>query len=383
MMFGNISTETFLRDYWQKKPLLIRQAFPNFKSPITPDELAGLACETDTARIVLEKGGKEPWEVRHGAFDESEFAKLPATHWTLLVNDTDQHLPELKAMLDPFRFIPDWRIDDLMISFAVEGGSVGAHIDAYDVFLIQAQGTRRWQISTQAVDDDNFLPDVELRIIRDFTHEQEWVVEPGDMLYLPPNMPHYGVALDQCMTYSVGFRAPSQADMLENLLESVLEDPCLQQRFSDADRDTPTTNPGELTATDMDKLIDFVIDALPQDTHALQLWLGKYLTTPKANAVLPNVPDEPMRRAELTRLINRKKTFHKALGCRLLYFVADSKTYLFINGEMNTISSDYSNFVQYLCNSQALRYPEYHQFLVNEECIAFFQDLVSSGVFFT
>ena len=381
-MFGNISTETFLREYWQKKPLLIRQAFPNFKSPITPDELAGLACETDTARIVLEKGGKEPWEVRHGAFDESEFAKLPATHWTLLVNDTEQHLPELKAMLDPFRFIPDWRIDDLMISFAVEGGSVGPHVDEYDVFLIQGHGKRRWQISTQPVTADNFLPDLDLRIIRDFSYEQEWIVEPGDMLYLPPNMPHYGVALEQCMTYSVGFRAPSQANMLENLLESMLEDSRLCQRFSDTDRDTPAQNPGEITEMDMDKLIDFVVDALPQDTHALQMWLGKYLTQPKGTGNTTPL-DEPIRRAELTRLINRKKTFHKSLSSRLLYFHNGDETYLFANGIVYTISPDYNNFVQYLCKTSTLRYPEYHQFLVNEECMAFFQTLVSEVVFFS
>lgn len=145
------------------------------------------------------------------------------TLWTLLVNDTDQFLPELKAVLEPFRFLPDWRIDDLMISFAVEGGSVSPHIDEYDVFLIQAQGKRRWQINQQAPDKQNFLPDLELRIMRDFQVEQEWVLEPGDMLYLPPNVPHYGVALDQCMTYSVGFRAPTQADMLEKLVDDLLD----------------------------------------------------------------------------------------------------------------------------------------------------------------
>ncbi len=183
--------------------------------------------------------------MRHGAFDDDDFSNLPETHWTLLVNDTDQHLPELKAVMEPFRFIPDWRIDDLMISFAVEGGSVGPHVDEYDVFLIQAQGQRRWQITTQAAHPDNFLPDLELRIMRDFQSEQEWVVNPGDMLYLPPNVPHYGVALNECMTYSVGFRAPSQADMLEKLMEELLEEPRLKQRFNDT-RTRPAKQSGRI-----------------------------------------------------------------------------------------------------------------------------------------
>lgn len=377
-MFGNISVEEFLRDYWQKKPLLIRNAFPDFQSPITPDELAGLACETDTSRIVIEKGGKYPWEVRHGAFDDDDFANLPATHWTLLVNDTDQHLPELKAVMEPFRFIPDWRIDDLMISFAVEGGSVGPHVDEYDVFLIQAQGQRRWQITTQPAQPDNFLPDLELRIMSDFQPEQEWVVNPGDMLYLPPNVPHYGVALNECMTYSVGFRAPSQHDMLENLMEDLLEEPRLKQRFSDAERQLQP-NPGELTAADMDRLIDFVVDALPQDEQSLQCWLGKYLTAPKHQGMLPE--SIPVSRAELGKLVGQKKKFEKTLESRLLYFLAGDDVYLFANGNSHNVSVKHIQFVQYLCDSTRLLHKEYHQFLTERDCLDLFHELLSSSVF--
>lgn len=377
-MFGDISIETFLRDYWQKKPLLIRNAFPDFQSPITQDELAGLACETDTSRIVIEKGGKHPWEVRHGAFDDDDFTNLPETHWTLLVNDTDQFLPELKAVMEPFRFIPDWRIDDLMISFAVEGGSVGPHVDEYDVFLIQAQGQRRWQITTQPAHPDNFLPDLELRIMRDFQPEQEWVVNPGDMLYLPPNVPHYGVALNECMTYSVGFRAPSQADMLEKLVEELLEEPRLKQRFSDAERQLQG-NPGELAAADMDRLVDFVVDALPQDEQALQRWLGKYLSTPKN----PSEPPEtyPIDRPELSRLIKAKKRFTKALDSRLLYFQTGDDVYLFANGTAMTVSTSHIPFIQYLCASSKLHYQEYDQFLKDKECLYILEELISCGIF--
>lgn len=377
-MFGDISVEEFLRDYWQKKPLLIRQAFPNFQSPITQDELAGLACETDTARIVIEQGGEHPWEVRHGAFDDDDFSNLPATHWTLLVNDTDQHLPELKAIIEPFRFIPDWRIDDLMISFAVEGGSVGPHVDAYDVFLLQAQGQRRWQITTQPAHPDNFLPDLELRIMSDFQAEQEWIVEPGDLLYLPPNVPHYGVALNECMTYSIGFRAPSQADMLEKLLEDSLEDARLQQRFTDSER-TPQANPGELTAADMDRLIDFVVDALPQDEQSLQRWVGKYLTTPKAG-VQP-CEAEPISRAELSRSIRHKKRFEKSLDARILYFQLGSNIHLFANGNHYFIDSQHLQFIEYLCRSAMLLHKDYSYFLSDSSCFDTLQELLTNGIF--
>ena len=379
-MFGDISVEAFLRDYWQKKPLLIRNAFPNFQSPITQDELAGLACETDTARIVIEQGGAHPWEVRHGAFDDDDFSNLPETHWTLLVNDTDQQLPELKAVMEPFRFIPDWRIDDLMISFAVEGGSVGPHVDAYDVFLLQAQGQRRWQITTQPAHPDNFLPDLELRIMSDFQSEQEWVVEPGDLLYLPPNVPHYGVALNECMTYSIGFRAPSQADMLEKLLEDSLDDERLKQRFSDTERQQQG-NPGELTATDMDRLVDFLVDALPQDEQSLQLWLGKYLTSPKANA--PQPEGESVSRAELSRLIRQKKKFEKALDARLMYFLSNNSLHLFTNGNHHELATQHLQFIEYLCKSAVLLPKEYAHFLTETVYFDTLQELLETGIFTT
>lgn len=272
---GELSTEEFLRDYWQQKPLLIRQAFPNFQAPLSADELAGLACDTDTARLVLEKGGKTPWEMQHGPLRKKDFAKLPATHWTLLINDIEKLLPEFTEIIEPFRFIPDWRIDDLMISYAVDGGSVGPHVDAYDVFLLQAQGQRRWQISSQTCVEDNFIPDIDLRIMQSFTAEEEWVLEPGDMLYLPPDVPHYGVAVGECMTYSIGFRAPSRADLLEDLLGHILEQPAMQERFRDPKRSLQA-DPSTLAEADLERLTEFVLAALP-DRAAIRAWLAETL----------------------------------------------------------------------------------------------------------
>lgn len=268
---GNINVSDFLRDYWQQHPLLIRQAFPNIQLPINAEELAGIACETDTARLVLERGGRHAWEVRHGPLNPNDFRHLPNSHWTLLVNDMEQWQPELQTLLEAFRFIPDWRIDDLMVSYAVDGGSVGPHVDAYDVFLLQLKGTRRWQISTQAVSQDNYLPDVDLRILRDFEAEQTWLLEPGDMLYLPPVVSHHGAAVGECMTASIGFRAPSRAELLEDLVGHLLEQDNMAERYRDPGR-AVATDPSQLTAADLEQLTDFIMSVLP-DRQAVRTWL--------------------------------------------------------------------------------------------------------------
>ncbi len=190
---GPISVEEFLADYWQKKPLFVKNAFPDLQSPITADELAGLACEDDiNARLVLEKDGDYPWQAKNGPFDESLFSELPETHWSLLISDMEKYLPETMSLVKPFRFLPDWRRDDLMISYAPEGGSVGPHVDDYDVFLIQLSGHRLWKISEDFCFDA--IEGVDLRILKTFEAEQQWLCEPGDLLYLPPNVAHHGVA---------------------------------------------------------------------------------------------------------------------------------------------------------------------------------------------
>jgi len=215
---GSFSPEQFLAKYWQKKPCLIRQAFAGFKPLLDGDDLAGLACEEMAeSRLIIGSFEAEDWQVRHGPFADDDFSALPEENWTLLVQDVEKHYAPLQALMQQFNFIPNWRLDDLMISYAVTGGSVGPHIDQYDVFLIQAEGTRRWQIAETF--EPGLLEGSSLNVLRSFTAEQEWVLEPGDMLYLPPNVAHFGVALDTGMTWSIGSRAPSGADLLQGLGE--------------------------------------------------------------------------------------------------------------------------------------------------------------------
>ncbi|WP_297812986.1 cupin domain-containing protein [uncultured Methylophaga sp.] len=244
---SELTQQQFLTQYWQKKPLLIRQAWPGFDPILSIEELAGLACEEEIeSRLVIEQGESGPWQLRHGPFSELDFAALPASHWTLLVQDVDKHVPELASIMRRFNFIPDWRRDDLMVSFAPEGGSVGPHTDGYDVFLLQAKGSRRWQISHEPLQEAEFIDGLDLKILKQFEADESWDLQPGDMLYLPPHFAHHGVALDDCMTFSVGFRAPTQMELLDAFMQTLTEQEGGLQRYRD---------PGLQVAAD-DKLID-------------------------------------------------------------------------------------------------------------------------------
>ncbi len=232
--------EHFLRHYWQKKPLLVRAAFPDFDCPLTPEDLAGLACEEAAlSRVVLHDRKRDRWELRSGPFTEESFPKLPKKDWTLLVQDVDKWDRDVRALLAAFRFLPAWRLDDIMVSFAAPGGSVGAHVDQYDVFLLQAHGHRRWQIDSRPDAPQGFRPDVELKLLSQFTPDHDWVLAPGDMLYLPPGVPHHGVAQDACLTFSVGMRAPSQAELLVDFAEELAAALPEQARYGDPDLALP------------------------------------------------------------------------------------------------------------------------------------------------
>lgn len=262
----------FLRDYWQKRPLLVRNAFADFNPPLTPDDLAGLACEESAlSRIVLhapikskksldspfrgnDKIKKKPssrpangqnpvpgtekpdkWTLRHGPFAESDFTKLPKSHWSLLVQDVDKWDADVAALLDRFAFLPSWRLDDVMMSYATDGGGVGPHIDQYDVFLLQGIGQRHWWINIDPSAPKDFRDDAELKVLREFAPTHEWTLESGDMLYLPPGVPHEGVAVGECMTFSIGMRAPSVAELSLDLVEHLAQRMPEEQRYADPD----------------------------------------------------------------------------------------------------------------------------------------------------
>lgn len=290
--------EVFLRDYWQKRPLLIRNAFPGFETPVMPEDLAGLACEERAlSRIVMHDRANDAWTLRTGPFAEEEFPGMPHQDWTLLVQDVDKWDPDVRALLDHFDFLPRWRLDDIMISFAAPGGSVGAHVDQYDVFLLQAHGHRRWQVDASPNPPTDFRDDVALKLLRTFNPTHDWVLGPGDMLYLPPGVPHHGVAEDACLTFSVGMRAPSAAELLGDFVDTLMAEADEDLRYHDDDL-TPPEDANEIDAAAMTRAVSALNVLRMNDPDRLGDWFGRFMTLYRAVGESLD-PDPPRSRIEI------------------------------------------------------------------------------------
>lgn len=268
----------FLREYWQRKPLLIRRAFANLGCPITPEDLAGLACEEYAlSRIVIHDAKRDRWTLENGPFAESRFASLPKRDWTLLVQDVDKWDGDVANLLDAFAFLPSWRIDDIMVSYAVDGGSVGAHVDQYDVFLLQAQGKRRWRIDTTTNPSTQFRDDAELRLLREFNPDHDWLLEAGDMLYLPPGVPHHGVAEGDCLTFSIGMRAPAVSELIVDFAESLAEALPEELRYRDTDIKL-ADEPGKIDAAAIARVREALAKLSDIDDASLAAWFAQFIT---------------------------------------------------------------------------------------------------------
>lgn len=369
---GELTIEDFLTQYWQKKPLLIRNAIPDFNNPISPDELAGLACEeTIESRIVIERPDSPAWEVRHGPFTQQDFESLPEDHWTLLVQDVEKHVPELYELIQLFRFIPDWRIDDLMISYATDHGSVGPHTDAYDVFLLQGMGKRHWKINTQPVSENNVIEDLEICVMKDFTAEQEWTLEPGDILYLPPNIAHHGIALGECMTYSIGFRAPGHYELLHGFLEHKLENAIEKGATNEFYRDPDLKqqkDPARISSNHIANLRAVITDLLPQSTSEIDRWIGMHLSKAKEHLSL-TIENKQLNRTEFIRLWQEKGFILRNTAVRILYLQENDQCIIFANGYQHSIPEKFSESIAALCRTRTAKFELLRDWL-NEEPFA-------------
>lgn len=341
-LLGGISPAQFMKKYWQKKPLLIRQAIPEMKALLDRAELIDLAAQEDVqSRLVIQTpaSAKHPWRLRHGPFSRKALPPFKQSGWTLLVQSVDLLDARVYALREQFRFVPDARLDDVMISYATDGGGVGPHFDSYDVFLLQAQGRRRWRFGCQK--DLRLQADMPLKILTNFEPEQDVVLEPGDMLYLPPRYAHDGVAQGECMTYSIGFRAPDRVELAQALLQGLAEQACdtmAPQLYSDPKQDA-SPNPAAIPL-DLHAFAQKALARALRDPRALARNLGEYLTEPAAHVWFAQVQgkhglDQGVRLDRCTRMLYDEQ-------------------HIFINGESFQASGRDAQLVRQLADQHSL-----------------------------
>ncbi|MDN5514572.1 MAG: cupin domain-containing protein [Pseudomonas sp.] len=373
-LLSGLTAREFLRDYWQKKPLLVRQAIPDFESPISPDELAGLALEEEVeSRLVIEHG-ERPWELQRGPFNEDTFQDLPERDWTLLVQAVDQFVPEVAELLEDFKFLPKWRIDDLMISFAAPGGGVGPHFDNYDVFLLQAHGHRRWQVGQMCDSDSPLLPHADLKILAQFEPTDEWVLAPGDMLYLPPCLAHCGTAEDDCMTYSVGFRAPSAAEVLTHFTDFLGQFLPDEERYSDADIQ-PSEDPNQIQRDALERLKTLLNEHM-SDERLLMTWFGQFMTEPKYPELVAGIEIEE---EDFLGALEDGAILIRNPSARMAWSEVGEDLVLFASGQSRLVSARLCQLLKLICSADALHVENLGAWLADDEGRILLLELVKQG----
>ena len=364
-LLGGITPEKFLKEYWHKKPLLVRGAIPAFTGLLSPNELAGLACEEDVqSRLV--SFSKEQWHCEQGPFEEKRFAKLPKHDWTLLVQSVNHHMQEATDLLQQFNFIPHARLDDLMVSYAPDGGGVGPHFDSYDVFLLQGLGERLWRISEQT--DLSLVEGAPLRILKHFDTQQEWTLSAGDMLYLPPHLAHWGVAVGDCMTYSIGFRAPSAEELAGEFLNYLQENREFKGRYADSDLKLQA-HPAEVSS-EMVSRVAAMISSLKWDEADVADFLGQYLSEPKLDVVFN--PPTPISERAFTQQL-----FSKGIQLDFKSQLLVSNAQFYLNGEQIVLPQSDHSILLSLADHRHLSVADLDKASV--ECIRFIYERFLAG----
>jgi 50S ribosomal protein L16 3-hydroxylase len=340
-LLGGLAPAQFLRDYWHKKPLLIRQALPNFQPLLSRNALFDMAAQDEIeSRLITHF--RQQWRMESGPI--TKLPSLRQRNWTLLVQGVNLHNDAADRLLRQFRFIPDARLDDLMVSFASDAGGVGPHFDSYDVFLLQAQGQRRWRISAQK--DLSLIEDMPLKILRHFQPEQEFVLEPGDMLYLPPHYAHDGIAVGDCMTYSIGFRAPSYQELGEAFLQFMADTIELEGRYGDPDL-VPSRRPAEISGSMLSRVAS-QLNKVRFTKADIAIFLGEFLSEPKSNVFFdPPTPAWTLARFTKTAARRGIKLSRKS---KMLY----RQKHVFINGESFAMGREEKKLLISLADSREL-----------------------------
>ena len=347
-MSGNwqlkLDRAAFLAEYWQRKPLLIKNTAAGFTPALSSDELAGLALEDEVESRLIEQHGNT-WRLQHGPFGEADFTR--AYPWTLLVQAVDHYVPEVAELQRLFDFIPRWRMDDVMVSYAVDGGSVGPHYDNYDVFLMQGEGQRLWRLGQHCDSTSALLPHDELRILSAFETDQEYLLGPGDVLYVPPGIAHWGIAQGECTTFSIGFRAPALNDMLSRWTDQLLLQMDGEQFYSDTGR-APATRPGEIDANDIKEALAQLRRALDQNVSSQ--WFGELITEPRYDIE----PDQDDIADAQNLLRNGAQAVSLSPTTKLAWQQNDAGIIVFANGESVESTKSVLPGLLVLCDRQYL-----------------------------
>ena len=343
-LLGGLTVNEFLRDYWQKKPLLIRQAVPGFKGLLDPQQLRDLACVSDVqARLVTYQ--RKQWKLRHEPFEPEDFEGLSKKgKWSVLVQGVNHFLPKGAELVKQFNFIPHARLDDLMVSYAPKGGGVGPHFDPYDVFLLQGLGHRRWQISTQK--DRTLVEGAPLRLLQNFKVEQEWVLEAGDLLYLPPQCGHNGIAEDDCMTYSIGFRTPAYQELGEQFLVYLQDRIEIDGMYADPGLKAQK-HPSEISA-DMLQQVGRAIRKVKWNDEDIANFLGCYLSEPKPH-IFFDAPAKPLTEERFGLAVQKSGV---SLDLKTQMLCHDSSA--FINGEAHPVGMGCYRLLRELADTRSL-----------------------------
>ena len=336
--FKPLDKQTFLNEYWQKKPLLLKQALPEFCSPLSANELAGLALEEDIeSRLVIENPReKNSWSLTRGPLSEKMLTTLPNTHWSLLIQGVDKYIPKIQKVLSEFDFIPPWRLDDVMISLSSLHGNVGPHYDNYDVFLFQTSGQKKWSLTTKNCNEDNIIPELDLRIMADFNVEQTYVLSPGDILYLPAYVGHHGVSMSkECMTYSFGYRSYQAHELWDSFGDYLSEKNKARQLYQDPIW-SQLTNTSEIPKEAFKQAKKLMLDLL-NDEASLQDWFSSFATQlDQSSSELLPAPlsdDEADSLENLLQAIKESEGLVRELNCRMAYHRVEDKLNLFINAQ--------------------------------------------------
>ncbi|QBJ62991.1 cupin domain-containing protein [Pseudoalteromonas sp. DL-6] len=377
LKINELSEQAFLNQYWQKKPLLIKGGFSDFKDPLDANELAGLAMEDSIESRIITNHNQQ-WQSHQGPFEDFEI--LTDEHATLLVQAVDHWHPEAAQLLEPFRFIPNWRIDDLMISYSTPGGGVGPHLDQYDVFIIQGEGKRHWRVGLPDASLKQFAQNKSLLQVEAFTAVIDCVLEPGDILYIPPGCPHEGYAIENALNYSVGFRAPNQQDLLSSFADHIIDTESGQKRYTDHTL-TLRDSKGELTQSEVDK-VKTLMQALIENDSLFKNWLGNTLSQPKHDMDL--APEEtPFSSAEIMQQLESDMTFERLGGTRAIYQYMESELLLSVNGENYPLPlsdlkavKQLTNFIEFDTNTLNSTTPSL-------DFIETFTTLVNEGIWFS